>query len=155
MSTVHPSFLALDRAAQRPGAVGRVEPGLGEPRLGGVGHLEGEAAVRQARLQGLDLQVHDPRQLGHGERVEQHDLVQAVEELGLERPAHHGHHGLALGGLIQGRVHEELRAQVRGEDQDHVAEVHGAALAVGQATVVEYLQQDVEHIRMRFFDFIE
>ena len=48
-----------------------------------------------------------------------------------------------------------VRAEVRGQDQDRVAEVDGAALAVGQPTVVEHLQQDVEDLRVRLLDLVE
>jgi len=34
-------------------------------------------------------------------------------------------------------------------------EVDRAALAVGEAAVVEYLQQDVEDVRVRLLDFVE
>ena len=46
-------------------------------------------------------------------------------------------------------------ADVRGHDQHRVAEVDGAALAVGQAPVVEHLQQDVEDLRVRLLDLVE
>ena len=36
-----------------------------------------------------------------------------------------------------------------------VPEVDGAALPVGEATVVEHLQQDVEHLRVRLLDLVE
>lgn len=52
-------------------------------------------------------------------------------------------------------VEHPVRADVRGHDHDGVAEVHRAALAVGQPSVVEELQQGVEHVRMRLFDFVE
>ena len=46
-------------------------------------------------------------------------------------------------------------ADVRRHDQHRVAEVDGAALAVGQAPVVEHLQQHVEHLRVRLLDLVE
>ena len=46
-------------------------------------------------------------------------------------------------------------AQVRSHDDDGVLEVHRTSLVVGQTSVVQYLQQDVEHIRMSLLDFIE
>ncbi len=48
-----------------------------------------------------------------------------------------------------------LRSEVAREDEDGVAEVDRAALAVGEATVVQHLQQDVEQIRMRLLDLVE
>ena len=47
------------------------------------------------------------------------------------------------------------RTEVRGEDQDGVAEVHRPALAVGQATFVQHLQQHVEHVRVGLLDLVE
>ncbi len=47
------------------------------------------------------------------------------------------------------------RAQVRRQDQDHVAEVDRAALAVGEPAVVEHLQQDVEDLRVGLLDLVE
>ena len=48
-----------------------------------------------------------------------------------------------------------MAAKVAGHHDDRVAEIHGAALTIGETAIVEHLQQDVEHIRMRFFHFIQ
>jgi hypothetical protein len=48
-----------------------------------------------------------------------------------------------------------VRADVRGHHHDGVAEVHRAALRVGQAAVVEQLQQRVEHVGMGLLDLVE
>ena len=66
-----------------------------------------------------------------------------------------GEHRLALVVVLQRRVDEERRAQVAGQDQQRVAEVDRAALAVGQPTVVEHLEQDVEHLRVGLLDLVE
>ena len=50
---------------------------------------------------------------------------------------------------------DELAADVRGHDDDGVLEVDGAALAVGEAAVVEDLQQDVEDVVVRLLDLVE
>ena len=47
------------------------------------------------------------------------------------------------------------RTEVRRHDDDRVLEIHGAALRIRDAPVVEYLQQDVEDIRMRLLDFVK
>ncbi len=70
------------------------------------------------------------------ERAEPHDLVDAVDELGLEEV---------------GRV----ARQVGGHDEHGVGEVDRAALAVGEAAVVEHLQQDVEHVGVGLLDLVE
>src|SRR6266481_7891817 len=48
-----------------------------------------------------------------------------------------------------------LRPEVGGEDDDGVAEVDRAALAVGQPSVVEDLQQHVEDVAVRLLDLVE
>ena len=45
--------------------------------------------------------------------------------------------------------------EVAGHDDNGVLEIHGAPLAVGQAAVIQHLQQDIEHVGVGFFDFIE
>lgn len=52
-------------------------------------------------------------------------------------------------------VDQVLRTEVRGQNQDDVAEVHGAALTVGQAAVIEYLQQDVEDLGVCLLNLVE
>ena len=45
--------------------------------------------------------------------------------------------------------------RLRGHDDDGVAEVDGAALRVGEAAVVEDLQEDVEDVAVRLLDLVE
>ena len=45
--------------------------------------------------------------------------------------------------------------EVRGHDDDAVAEVDPAALGVGQVPVLQDLQEDVEHLGMRLLDLVE
>ena len=46
-------------------------------------------------------------------------------------------------------------AEVRGHDDDGVLEVDRAALRVGEAAVLEDLEQDVEHVGMGLLDLVE
>ena len=46
-------------------------------------------------------------------------------------------------------------ARIGGHHQHHVAEIGLAPVVIGQRPVVHHLQQDVEHVRVRFLDFIE
>ena len=99
------------------------------------------------------------RQVVARERTEHEDLVQTVEELRPEGAAQLTLHVLArVRGNLAVRadaVEQVLAAEVRREDDDRVLEVHRAALTVRDAAIVEDLQQDVEHIRVRLFDLIE
>ena len=93
----------------------------------------------------------------HSQAVEQDDLVQPVEEFGTEMSAHHVHHLRfdIFHLLIVGHAGKVLAAEVGGEDDQRVAEVHDPALPVGQTTIVEHLQQNVEDIAVGFLDFVE
>ena len=48
-----------------------------------------------------------------------------------------------------------LFRQVRGHDDEGVLEVHHPPFVIRQTTVIQYLQQHIEHIRMGFLDLIE
>src|SRR5215216_627984 len=72
---------ALDRALERAGAVDRVVALLDEQVLGGVGELERDLALAQAAHEAGELDLDDLAQLLLRERVEDDDLVDAVDEL--------------------------------------------------------------------------
>ncbi len=52
-------------------------------------------------------------------------------------------------------IDQELAAEVRGHDDDGVLEIDGSSLTVRQPAIVEQLQQDVQHVGMRFLDLVE
>ena len=54
-----------------------------------------------------------------------------------------------------GRLGDEVAADVRRHDDDGVLEVDRPSLAVGQPPVVEQLQHDVEHFGVRLLDLVE
>ena len=72
-----------------------------------------------------------------------------------QRLVHLPAHPLVELAAAAGPFGDELAAQVRGHDDDGVAEVDRAALAVGQPPVVEQLQQHVQHFRVRLLDLVE
>ena len=72
-------------------------------------------------------------------------------------------HPLVVAGVVGRRGEAELRdrlrdvarAEVGGQDQHGVLEVHDAALAVGEPAVLQHLQQRVEHVRVGLLDLVE
>ena len=95
-----------------------------------------------------------------GERVEDDDLVDAVEELRPEVLAqlveHRRAHHRVIGAVERAAIVEDaMAADVRGHDDDRVLEIDRAALTVGQPAVVEDLQENVEHVGVRLFDLVE
>ena len=53
------------------------------------------------------------------------------------------------------KIANRLRANVARHNDDRVLEAHHAALAVGQAAIVEHLQQNIEDVGVRLLDFVE
>ena len=106
-----------------------------------------------------ELQVDDVIDLATPQRMEYHDVVDAIQKLRLEHPAERHQHILLhrapcrISGLPAFEDH--LTTHVRRHDDDRVAEVDGASLRIGEASVVEQLQQNIEHIGMRLLDFVE
>ena len=127
--------------------------------------LEPQPAVDQVVVHLLDEQLRDGPQVVVRERLEDDDLVDAVDELrveGLLDLAEHHVVDAAADHAAVGRLEPERRllldeagADVRGHDDDRVLEVHPVAEAVGQVAVLEHLQQDVEQVRVRLLDLVE
>ena len=91
------------------------------------------------------MDINNAGQLLCRERLEDHHVVEAVDELRLEVTLHSLHH------LLRGAT----CPQVGGQDNDGVAEVHSPPLAVGEPTFVEHLQQHVEHLGVRLLHLVE
>ena len=49
----------------------------------------------------------------------------------------------------------QLAADIAGHYDKRIAEIHGAAMAIGEPPLVQQLQQDVEDVSVRLFDFVE
>ena len=158
--------VALDRAAQGACAIRPVlARGLDNP----VGHFRHDGnpqpAIGEVRVQLIDQQAQNPPQVVVRQRLEDDDLVDAVDEFRVERPLHlaehhvrHGARDLALIGRLEPErrlLLDEAGADVRRHDDDRVLEVHPVAQTIGQVAVLEHLQQDVEQVRVRLLDLVE
>src|SRR5262245_9858072 len=158
--------IPLNRPAQRPRPVRTVLAGdLDNP----VHHLwrkhDAELAIDEVVVELGDEQPHDSPQVVVGQRLEDDDLVDAVDELGVERALDltQDHLRDASADLVGIRrlepqralLLDEARADVRRHDDDRVLEVHPVAETVGEVAVLEHLQQDVEDVRVRLLDLVE
>ena len=152
----------LNDLAQRPRAHFAVEraPRQSHKRL----RREGERHFALGENGLRELVEHEVRDFGHGlfaERVKDDFFVNAIPQLGREHAlgvAERERIAVDFSRRIEAnlrRAHELPGAGVGSENDDCVDKAHGAAFAVGQATVVENLQQDVLHIGVRFFEFVE
>ena len=158
--------VALDHTAQRTCAEQRVEALLSKQVLGLVGQFERHMTVKQTIVELLDIQIDDLAHLRLGELTEHDDVIKAVEELGtelfLEFAVHLLLHAvvarLGVRTEVEARVHclgDIARAQIGGQDDDRVLEVHLATLAVGQMTIVKHLKQRVEDVGMGLLNLVE
>src|SRR5699024_9462316 len=155
---------ALDHAAQGPSTEFGLVALVGEPVEGIGGDIERDALRLEPLAAGRQLLAHDGPQLRAIETGEHHGVVDAVEEL---RPHEflEPSHDLGLEVLLrilcdagveaQWVAGHELRTEVGSHDDDGVAEVDRAPLAIGEASVVEDLQEQVERIRVRLLDLVE
>ena len=96
------------------------------------------------------------RNSSRDQRMEHHDLVDAIEELRTKAPAQHLQrlflHLLVVLALVS---KDEIARDVRGHDHDGVLEIHRPPLPIREPAVVEQLQQDVEDVVMGLFDLVE
>src|SRR6476659_7771546 len=89
----------LDRALERPRAVCGIVPFSNQPLFGGVGHRYVNLPILEPAQQPFDLNVDNRLQLLAIERMEDDDLVAAVDELGPEVRAKRVEH-LTLDALV-------------------------------------------------------
>ena len=99
--------------------------------------------------------------------IEEDDVVDTVEELGgkfllhllVDNRTFQRSPFCLTGGGVEAdacaEVFQLASADIGGHDDDGVLEVHLATQAVGQLSVVEHLQEDVEDIGMSLLDFVE
>src|SRR5690606_41234822 len=82
--------------------------------------------------------------LVRGERLEEDDVVDAVQELRPEVAAQFGEHRVARArldmALTVDALQQDRRADVAGHDDDRVLEVDRAPVRIGQPPVVEELE---------------
>src|SRR5919199_296896 len=158
--------VALDRAAQRAGPQDGVVALRRQQHLGRGRELDAHVLVPEALVDPGDHQVDDLDDLLLRQLREDDRVVDAVEELRtevlLELVLDLVLHPLVAGLRVVARLEPHLhtlgdvpRAEVRRHDDDGVLEVDLAALAVGQATVLQDLQQRVEDVGVSLLDLVD
>ncbi len=140
----------LQRAVERTGAESRIESFLGELFAGGFRQGYGQSLLRESFLNLLHLQIDDFFHVREFERGEDDDLVDPVEKLRTEGALQRlldlfiAFVLLAVFPLAEKTKRagfgDKLRAEVAGQDQDRIAEIHRPPLAVGHPSIVEDLQ---------------
>ena len=80
----------LDGPLERSSAVDRVVASIGQEFPGRWRERQGQAPLGQQLVQAPQLEIHDPVNIGTGERPEDHDVVDPVQEFGSEMAAKFG-----------------------------------------------------------------
>src|SRR5260370_1069643 len=135
----------------------RVEAHLCQQIPCGIGELQRDVPLGQARAQTIDLDVHNIPQLLTRDLMEDDDLIDAVDELWTEALFPQALTNQALDLVLRHAVElvQPARSYIAGHDDDGIFEIDRAPLPIGQPTAIKQLQQDVKYFRSRFFDFVE
>src|SRR5438067_5401007 len=97
-----------------------------------------------------ELQIDDLGQVLTAERLEHDDLVDSVKELRPEGLTQRVHDLLAgLLARVGAQLNNPLTADIARHDDDGVLEIDRSALTVGQPSILQNLQGDVENVWMR------
>ena len=154
----------LDDPLQRTGTVHRLVAEFYQLVEGVLRELDLDALLLQQLVEVLDLHLDDVADFALRQRLEHHDFVDTVQEFGFQRLLQKFvefsfrlledlfiRHSVRVGIVLL----NDVRAEVGGHDDDGVLEVGDPAFVVGKSSVIKYLQQDVEYIGVRLFDFVE
>src|SRR5690606_8358736 len=135
--------------------------------LGLVRQLNIVAKLNDAVEQFAQRKIDDLVNVFALQRVEHDDIVEPVEELGTERTPrrmlyrrlHVLFFRLAFGGGSKpdagAEVFQVTNSDVRGHDDDRISEINPTAQAICQDAVIQHLEQNIEHIRVRFLNFVK
>src|SRR5262249_24104703 len=147
---------ALNGTPQRTRAISGIVTFAPENFLRRSRKLERYLAFQKQRLHALEEQADNSFELCLAKRIENHDFVDPVNKFGPECSSQ-GFHGFLAGmlGILVRKFKNSTRTDVARHHKNCVAKIHRPAFAVGQAAIFEDLQQYVEHIWMRFFNFVE
>ncbi|MNC54825.1 hypothetical protein D3C75_1043210 [compost metagenome] len=147
----------LDSAFQRPRTIHWVVTRFAQQLQCRLRDADFVAALFQTLVQTRQLDLGNLRDMFLAERMEHHHFVDTVDEFRTEMLAHHLHDRflhLWIAHLTE-MLLDQIGTQVRGHDHHGITEINGTTLSVCQTSVIQHLQQDVEHVWVRFFHFIQ
>ncbi len=154
----------LDNPLHGPRAKFGIEPRLSNALQPFLGILQRDAAFGQQVPHPFKLQAYDLFDLVFLERREYHDLVDTVQELGADALLKHRQYQVLgiLDHLLPVQrcdllevLADHVRPQVGCHDDNGVLEIHHPPLVVGKPSIVQHLQEDIEHVGVRLLDLIE
>src|SRR5690348_18274014 len=113
----------------------------------------------------VDQQIEDLEHVIVVQSIKDNDLVEPVQELGIEQPFDLAHHQVAqlfVRCPFRRRLEAQVRAplqipgpDVRGHDDNRVLEVDRVSQAVCQLPVFKNLKKNIEDVGVRFLNFVQ
>src|SRR5579862_7241737 len=98
-------------------------------------------------------------------RLKDDKAIEAIDELRLEVFFDRGFdfllHQLVIHEVISGaktnfrRFANQIGTEIRGHDDDRIAEIDLASYGIGESSLFKDLQKKIHHIGMRFFNFVK
>ena len=151
--------MALQVPFERPCAVDRVVSIVDDDLFCSVGHDKFDLFCFQTFLQILHQQVDDAADVLSGQWFIEYNLIQTVQEFRTEAVLQQSIDlflCLVADLSVRSDTIEDIGGtKVGGQDDDGVLKVDGTSLRIGDSSIVQYLKQDVEHIRVCLFHLIE
>src|SRR5205823_8731141 len=130
----------LDGALEGTRSVNRVVTFARDQFLGGIGKIERDLLLLEPFRQAAELNFNNLFEVVLSESIKNDNLIDPVEKFGSNMcPQSIRHQSRA--GFFRFFLGDVLRADVRSHDDDSVLEIDRPPLPVGDATVIQHLQQ--------------
>ena len=159
ISCHHGFHIFLKVSLQRSCTIDRIISVLYNVCLGCICKLDLKFLVLQSLVHICQHQIHNVSDVIFRQRFEQDDLIQTVQKLWSEVSSQVTHYlFLTLRtdiAFLVNAFQQIAGTNVGGHDQNRVLEVHSSSLGIGNTTIIQYLQQYIEYIRMGFFHLIK
>src|SRR6516164_5788388 len=121
--------------------------------------------MNQRVVQLTNEQIDNPEQVLIAQRIEQDYLVQPVQKFRIERSLYFPQHQLFQAfqaGFVDARLEayrgallQVPRTNIGSHNDDGISKIDGVSEPIRQLPVFEYLQKNIEQIRMRLLDFVQ
>ena len=147
----------LHHTAQWTRAIGRVIAAFSQPIACRWRQSNADPAIRQLRFQLQNKFIHHFTHHFRGKIGKRNNRIKTIAKFRGEGPFN----GFSIRTSINpapkanGLLAELRRPGIGGHDDHDIAEINRLAIVIGQTAIIHHLQQQIENIRMGFFNFIQ
>src|SRR5699024_10429990 len=97
----------------------------------------------------------DPVHLRAFQAAENHRFINAVDEFRTEVLSELAQYRRTHFLVIIGEILDELRADIRGHNDNGISKINGASFGVCKTSIIQNLQENVEYVGVCFFDLVK